>query len=94
MIMFNSTTMGTGYCDIPPYVETINTLCVTSNATYIDPDKYYNFILINKISDDRQYIYDLYANSKYFSEEEFKAEGKIIKSNSIPLKDNFMDYYE
>lgn len=31
---------------------------------------------------------------KHFSEEEFKAEEKIIKKFSIPLKNDFMDYYE
>lgn len=92
--MFNSTTVCSQYYDVPQYVEKINTSCVSSNATYIDPDKYYNFILINKVYDDRQYIYDLYADNKYFGEEEFRAEEKIIKNNSIPLKDNFMDYYE
>lgn len=92
--MFNSATTCTQYYEMPCYVEKINTSCVSSNATYIDPDKYYNFILINKVYDDRQYIYDLYADNKYFGEEEFEAEEKIIKSNSIPLKDNFLDYYE
>lgn len=92
--MFSSATPYTQYYDIPSYVEKINTSCVSSNATYIDPDKYYNFILINKVYNDRQYIYDLYSDNKYFGEEEFKAEEKIIKNNSIPLKDNFMDYYE
>ena len=44
--MFNSTTTGTLYCDMPPYVEKVNASCVSSNATYVDSDKYYNFILI------------------------------------------------
>lgn len=92
--MFNSTTTGTGYYDIPPYVEKINASYVSSNATYVDSDQYYHFILINKIYNDREYIYDLYADNKYFGEEEFVAEEKIIKKNSIPLKNNFIDYYE
>ncbi len=92
--MFSSSTIGTPYYSAPSYVEKMNALCVTSNATHINPDKYYNFILINKVYNERQYIYDLYADNKYFGEEEFKAEEKIIKNNSIPLKDNFMDYYE
>ncbi len=58
--MFNSATTCTQYYDMPSYVEKINTSCVSSNATYIDPDKYYNFILINKVYDDRQYIYMIY----------------------------------
>ena len=82
------------YYDTPSYVEKINTPCISSNATYIDPDKYYNFILINNAYDNREYIYDLYADNKYFGNEEFKAEEEIIKKISIPLKDNFMDYYE
>lgn len=92
--MFNSDTTCAQYYEMPSYVEKINTSYVSSNATYIDPDKYYNFIIFNKIYNDRQYIYDLYADNKYFGEEEFKAEEKIIKKNSIQLKDNFMDYYE
>lgn len=92
--MFNSATTYIQYYDMPSYVEKINTSCVSSNATYIDSDKYYNFLLINEVYNDKQYIYDLYANNKYFGKEEFKAEEKIIKSNSIPLKDNFMDYYD
>ena len=51
--MFNSTTTGTGYYDIPPYVEKINASYVSSNATYVDSDQYYHFILINKIYNDR-----------------------------------------
>ncbi len=91
--MFNSATTCTPYYGMSSYVEKINTL-FSSNATYIDSDKYYNFVLINNTYSDRQYIYDLYADDKYFGEKEFKAEEKIIENNSIPLKDNFMDYYE
>lgn len=92
--MFNSTTIYNQYYDIPPYIETVNTSYISSNGTYNNPDKYYSFILINKKYDNRQYINDLYADNKYFNEEELQAEEKIIKNNSIPLKDNFMDYYE
>ena len=31
---------------------------------------------------------------KHFGEKEFKAEEEIIKKFSIPLKDDFMEYYE
>ncbi len=92
--MLSNATIGTRYYEIPSYVEKINTSYVSSNATYLDSDKYYNFICINRVYDDRQYIYDLYADNKYFGEEELKAEERIIKNNSITVKVNFMDYYE
>ncbi len=92
--MLNSGTVCTQYYDVPPYVERINTSCSSSNATYIDSDKYYSFILINEVYSDRHYIQDIYADNKYFGEEEFKAEEKIIRNNSVPLKDNFIEYYE
>ena len=60
--MFNIDTTCAQYYEMPSYVEKINTSYVSSNATYIDPDKYYNFIIFNKIYNDRQYIYDLYAD--------------------------------
>ena len=51
-------------------------------------------LTINKVYSDKQFIYDWYASNKNFSKKEFKAEENIIKKNSIPVKDNYVDYYE
>lgn len=77
-----------------PYIETINTSYITTNGTYQDNEKYYSFVYINKIYSDREYIYDIYSDNKFFGADELKAEEKIIDNHSVPLKNNFLDYYE
>lgn len=77
-----------------PYYETINTPYVSNNGTYQKTDQYFSFVYINKIYRDREYIYDLYSDNKFFKKEELEAEEKIIEANSISLKSNFFDYYE
>lgn len=57
-------------------------------------EEFRNYIIKNKNNNDKQFIYDLFADNKYFGEEELRTEEKIIKNNSIPLKNNVMDYYE
>lgn len=92
--MFSSASTLSQQAIQPAYVETINTSYIVSNGTYQDIDKYYNFVYINKVYSDREYIYDLYSDNKYFGKEELDAEEKIIESHSISIKENFLDYYE
>lgn len=92
--MFNSTTVYNHYSNTLPYVETYDTSYTSSNATYMIPDNYYTFITIKEESNNKQFIKELYANNKYFGKEESNAEKNIIKKLSVPLKNNYMDYYE
>lgn len=91
--MYNTSAMPQQSFQIP-YTETINTSYITTNGTYQENEKYYNFVYINKIYNDREYIYDIYSDNKYFEAEEIEAENSIIEKYSIPIKDNFLDYYE
>ena len=92
-MLFSNLILYNQYLDGSNYAEKINTPIVSSIGTYYNPDDYYKFLIINEERDDKQYVYDLYADNKYF-EEEYKAEKAIIKELAIPVKDNFMDYYE
>lgn len=83
--MYKDSIVCTQYYNLPSVK--IKNSCVSCNTTYNNPNKCYNFILVNMVYNDCQY------NNKYFGEEESDAEEKIIKNNSIPLKDNFKDYY-
>lgn len=93
-MLFSNLILYNQYLDGSNYTEKINTPIVSSIGTYYNPDDYYKFLIINEERDDKQYVYDLYADNKYFGEEEYKAEKAIIKELAIPVKDNFMDYYE
>lgn len=75
------------------YIETINRPYIT-NGTYQINDKYFNFVYVNKIYNDREYIYDIYSDNKYFGQSELEIEERIIERKSIPIKNNFLDYYE
>ena len=88
------TTIGTQYYDNLPYVETINTYNLETNATFLDSNKYYSFIKANLLSNNRDFIFDLYKNGKSFGKEEQEAERKIIERMSITMVDNLMDLYE
>ena len=82
-MLFSNLILYNQYLDCSNYAEKINTPIVSSIGTYHNPDDYYKFLIINEERDD-----------KYFGEEEYKAEKAIIKELAIPVKDNFMDYYE
>lgn len=54
----------------------------------------FKYLNINDNNIGRKFIYDLYTDSKNFGKEELETEKRIMRKNSIPVKNNFFDYYE
>ena len=76
------------------YVET-KKVEVNPLVTIQDNDNLFCFVNLNNDNNvGREFVYDLYADSKNFGKEELEAEERIIRKNSIPVKNNFFDYYE
>lgn len=93
--MINNYCLSSQYSMIDYLMESSASPAISTNATFYYPDSYYVFTTISsEPKGDREFIYDLYKNSKNFTEEEIRAEENIIKKNAIPLKNNIMDYYE
>ena len=75
--------------DAMQYVE------VDPLVTIQDNGSLFCFVKLNNDNNiGREFVYDLYTDSKNFGKEEFEAEKRIMQKNSIPVKNNFFDYYE
>ena len=80
--------------DAMQYVET-RKIEVDPLVTIQDNGSLFCFVKLNNDNNiGREFVYDLYTDSKNFGKEELEAEKRIMRKKSIPVKNNFFDYYE
>ena len=79
---------------VPFCVDIASSSNLNTNGTYIDLNKYFVFFDVDVKENKKDYIKKYELDCKIFGEKEKKAVKNIIKKSSIPIKMNYMDYYE